>query len=48
MLRILYDDFDQKVKNIQDRMDYTITPFLYKKGVDKMNKIIAFVCFVCF
>ena len=33
MLRILYDDFDQKVKNIHDEMDTIYTILIKKKRV---------------
>ena len=38
MLRILYDDFDQKIKNIHDEMDL-------RNSYKKKGKKKAFTCF---
>ena len=41
MLRILYDDFDQKVKNIHDEMD--LHHSYKKKGVLEFGQVIKII-----
>ena len=56
MLRILYDDFDQKVKNIHDEMDLhhsyekqaCISSPIYKQVVACIQCFILFSCFSTF
>ena len=45
MLRILYDDFDQKVNNIHDEMDLHHS---YKKRASTKNEMLCDYTTLCF